>query len=477
MKRLVFFIMVALSVNASAGSVETVLWNGTYVDGVELNAETVATFEAGNILRVYVTVPEGGANFKIVYKGAPGWNETTIPSIGNQWPWVNGGETYKDFTLTDEDITALTGKNIYIYKGENSTIERVSLFTVEAETSFVVWQGTTVAGDWANATQINISSFASAEVSDGDVLRVYVQDIATDKDSQISLHYKDSEGSWKDFSTTPMYYNPAVTTAYVDFSITGDLLSTLKAENGEKALLVRGKYYTATKVEVIKSAGYYVTLSDQYTALYLPGTANVNITRSLLAGYNTITVPFAATAKELTGSGEAKLYELTGVNTEGDVVLTFTKVDATVANKPYLIYVVSDVDVQDQSSITISELVDDWKNQTWTGSFCMQGNYKPSLSVYQVNGKACYVVSDEYTIEPTGSAATLNGMRAYIYDNASSSEVKSNITFAIDDTATGICQTINPKHVHGLTYSLSGQRLHSAQKGINIIDGKKVIIK
>ena len=63
MKRLVFFIMVALSVNASAGSVETVLWNGTYVDGVELNAETVATFEAGNILRVYVTVPEGGANF------------------------------------------------------------------------------------------------------------------------------------------------------------------------------------------------------------------------------------------------------------------------------------------------------------------------------------------------------------------------------------------------------------------------------
>ena len=132
MKKLVFFMMVALSLKASAGSVETVLWNDTYVDGVELNAETVATFEVGNVLRVYVTVPEGGANFKIVYKGAAnGWQESTIPSIGNQWPWVNGDETYKDFTLTDEDLVVLEDMNIYIYKGENSVITKVSLFVEE----------------------------------------------------------------------------------------------------------------------------------------------------------------------------------------------------------------------------------------------------------------------------------------------------------------------------------------------------------
>lgn len=472
--------MAALSLDASAGTVENVLWNDTYVDGVELNAETVANFEVGNVLRVYVTVPEGGANFKIVYKGAANdWQESTIPSIGSQWPWVNGGETYKEFTLTDEDITALAGMNIYIYKGDNSTITKVSLLTVEPETSFVVWEGNTVAGNWEKATQIEIDVFAGAEVSEGDVLRVYVQDIATDKDSQISLSYSDSKWEWQSFTTTYQYYNPAVTTAYVDFRITGELLSTLKAEKGENALLVRGKYYTATKVEVIKSTDYYVTLSDQYTALYLAGTADVNITRSLLAGYNTITVPFAATAEELTGSEEAKLYELTGVNTEGDVVLTFTKVDATEANKPYLIYVVSDVDVQDQNAISISELVDDWHNQTWAGDFCMQGNYKPSLSVYQVGGKACYVVSDEYTIAPTGSAATLNGMRAYIYDNASSSEVKSNITFAIDDTETGVeVLTLDGSPASKrMVYSLSGQRMNQLQRGVNIVDGKKVIIK
>lgn len=132
MKKLVFFMMLALSLEANAGSVEKELWSDTYVDGVELNAETVAAFEAGNVLRVYVTVPEGGANFKIVYKGAAnGWQESTIPSIGNQWPWVNGDETYKDFTLTDEDLVVLEDMNIYIYKGENSVITKVSLFIEE----------------------------------------------------------------------------------------------------------------------------------------------------------------------------------------------------------------------------------------------------------------------------------------------------------------------------------------------------------
>lgn len=129
MKKKITLLMMVLSasVGVSAKIVETTLWEDTYTDGVELNSETVDALEAGNVLRVYVTVPVGGANFKICYKGAGNdWSETTIPSIDNQWPWVNGGETYKDFTLTDDDITALAGMNIYIYKGENSTINKVS---------------------------------------------------------------------------------------------------------------------------------------------------------------------------------------------------------------------------------------------------------------------------------------------------------------------------------------------------------------
>ncbi len=126
MRKITLYILLLVVMNIDAKLIETTLWEDTYVNEVPINAEAVATLAAGDVLRIYVTVPEGGANFKIVYKCAPSWNETTIPSIDNQWPWVNGGETYYDLTLTAEDISALAGMNIYIYKGDNSTINKVS---------------------------------------------------------------------------------------------------------------------------------------------------------------------------------------------------------------------------------------------------------------------------------------------------------------------------------------------------------------
>ena len=120
MKKVLLTLMALLTIvcGTNAKTVETTLWNDTYTDGVELSGETVATFKAGDVLRVYVTVPEGGANFKIVYKGASNdWAETTIPSLDTQWPWVNGDEAYKDIAFTAADITAFLGNNIYIYKG------------------------------------------------------------------------------------------------------------------------------------------------------------------------------------------------------------------------------------------------------------------------------------------------------------------------------------------------------------------------
>lgn len=152
----------------NAKTVETTLWEGVYAEGIELNAATIASFKAGDILRVYVTVPESGANFKIVYKGAPDWTETTIPSMENQWPWVNGGETYKDITLTEADLTTMTGKNIYIYKGENSTINKVSLISEEKDTKeTTLWEG-----EYTGEIELNAATVATFKADD--ILRVYV---------------------------------------------------------------------------------------------------------------------------------------------------------------------------------------------------------------------------------------------------------------------------------------------------------------
>lgn len=152
----------------NAKTVETTLWEGVYAGEIELNAATIASFKAGDILRVYLTVPESGANFKIVYKGAPDWTETTIPSMENQWPWVNGGETYKDITLTEADLTTMTGKNIYIYKGENSTINKVSLISEEKDTKeTTLWEG-----EYTGEIELNAATVATFKADD--ILRVYV---------------------------------------------------------------------------------------------------------------------------------------------------------------------------------------------------------------------------------------------------------------------------------------------------------------
>lgn len=163
------FMALCLSVlMLNAKTVETTLWEGVYAGEIELNAATIASFKAGDILRVYLTVPESGANFKIVYKGAPDWTETTIPSMENQWPWVNGGETYKDITLTEADLTTMTGKNIYIYKGENSTINIVSLISEEKDTKeTTLWEG-----EYTGEIELNAATVATFKADD--ILRVYV---------------------------------------------------------------------------------------------------------------------------------------------------------------------------------------------------------------------------------------------------------------------------------------------------------------
>ena len=166
----------------NAKTVETTLWEGVYAGEIELNATTIASFKAGDILRVYVTVPESGANFKICYKGAPDWSETAIPSLDSQWPWVNGGENYKDITLTEEDLTAFAGKNIYVYKGENSTINKVSLISEEKDTKeTTLWEG-----EYTGEIELKAATVATFKADD--ILRVYVA--ASAEGGNFKLVYK-----------------------------------------------------------------------------------------------------------------------------------------------------------------------------------------------------------------------------------------------------------------------------------------------
>ena len=217
---------------------KTTLWEGEYINEIAISSEQVATMRSGNVIRVHVSVPEGGANFKIVYKGSPDWSETTIPSIDNQWPWVNGGETYKDFTLTDADITAFDGKGIYIYKGDNSVITKVELLQ-PAWVAASTWTGSIVG---ESETEINASYFASAVA--GNKLRIHFSKNTEDSFYQMSVIVKDASWNYHYYMN---YGTVSAPTHDIELEA-GDNLDNLVA----RGLYIMGKNITINKVELLR---------------------------------------------------------------------------------------------------------------------------------------------------------------------------------------------------------------------------------
>ena len=233
----------------SLSAAETTLWESTYTDGVEINSETVASFKAGDILRIYLSVPESGANFKICYKGAPDWSETAIPSLDSQWPWVNGGEDHFDLTFTQADITAFSGKNIYIYQGDNSLISKVSLLTEDQEpepqptdrVAETLWEGTQVLGAEGN-DGFGIEAAKLQHLEPNDSIAITIIDL-TDSYCQINIAANDPWTSipgtnWESL-TAAGTYRYAVADA--------DLVANIKASG----LTIQGKLCTVTKLQLL----------------------------------------------------------------------------------------------------------------------------------------------------------------------------------------------------------------------------------
>lgn len=235
----------------SLSAAETTLWESTYTDGVEINSETVASFKAGDILRIYLTVPESGANFKICYKGAPDWSETTIPSLDSQWPWVNGGEDHFDLTFTQEDITAFSGKNIYIYQGDNSLISKVTLVTEDQDpepqpqptdrVAETLWEGTHVLGAEGN-DGFGIEAAKLQNLVLNDSIAITITDL-TDSYCQINIAANDPwtviPGTNWESLTAAGTYRYAVADA--------DLVANIKTSG----LTIQGKLCTVTKLQLL----------------------------------------------------------------------------------------------------------------------------------------------------------------------------------------------------------------------------------
>ena len=217
----------------------------------------------------------------------------------------------------------------------------------------------------------------------------------------------------------------------------------------------------------------YYTLDENSSDEVWSGTYDfVTLKRTFAAGWNTVCLPFTISDVEgFFGTG-AKAYTFNSyVNGE----LNFSTTSELTASYPYIIYVptaiTEDIELTD---ITIKSVDEEPFLYSKNGVY-LRGTYAPIAAgqwTKSNNDDIIYGVTTDGHIMKAGSTASIKGFRAY-FDVPTASEVKA-LSFDGED-ATAI-QAIDGQHAtDDAIYNVAGQRIQKMQKGINIINGKKVL--
>ena len=191
--------------------------------------------------------------------------------------------------------------------------------------------------------------------------------------------------------------------------------------------------------------------------------ANVTLTRTLSASYwNTFSVPFDATVPD---GWEVKEFDSFDEN-----VISFTDATSFVAGVPYLVKPATDVVNPTFDGVTV---------KATEGETVVNGGLTFAAQIYNkslaTDGTIAYLATDESVKKLTSGG--IKGLRAY-FVLPSGTEVKA-LVINLGDEETGINSIDNGQLTidNAKIYNLAGQRVSKAQKGLYIVNGKKVIIK
>ena len=214
---------------------------------------------------------------------------------------------------------------------------------------------------------------------------------------------------------------------------------------------------------------------------------NLTYTRTLASdGFNALFVPFGFSADAAPGFEFFKFDEACTAN--GELYLVVSPADYVNANAPYLVRPIGEGEEAKKLNIQISNatLLD---SRTSPGIIEVYGEggsiYTITGTYSQLKGAEDATIAKSYGISVNGYFAligdgsevggTLGAFRFYMQlpEGANARNIGIRIGGESDD-ATGIVETENGK-VKTEIYDLSGRRVQNAQKGIFIVNGKKVV--
>ncbi len=213
------------------------------------------------------------------------------------------------------------------------------------------------------------------------------------------------------------------------------------------------------------------TLSDDSDEAIVAGYYdNVTLNRSFAnASWNSVCLPFAVdNVEEFFGAG-AFAYAFTGYDADA---LNFETVTSLVAGQPYVVYVATGFASKELTNVALvaeaGMAEDDVDNVKFRGTFAPIAD-----GGFTADGQA-YGLTPQARIAKLGDGASSKGFRAY-FDIPAGAPVKALVFDG--GIATGV-RTIRmtADEAHDI-FDLGGRKLSETRKGVNIINGKKVLVK
>lgn len=202
--------------------------------------------------------------------------------------------------------------------------------------------------------------------------------------------------------------------------------------------------------------------------------ANVTMTRKIKEGFNTVVLPFDLTANQVQtafGSG-TEVYEFSegGEENAEYITISFNKVVAGTisANVPVLVKATEASTEQVFNGVQVKAPAEDAIVKGKNASFV--GVFGPTTI-----GTGHFFIGNGALYKSTGST-NIKAFRAYI--QLAHPNVPNDVRMFVDgeETETGIENVnVSDNDNQAVIYNVAGQRVSKLQKGINIVNGKKVL--
>ncbi len=257
-------------------------------------------------------------------------------------------------------------------------------------------------------------------------------------------------------------------------TVKGEGNFVIKAYLENRKTDAQSEVFTATyPIKAAEPVVKDLVLTDDDAEAPAPGEyETVTYSRKFFKGYNTIVLPFEYTNLELGADAVMKYEGATKIGEEYHVQFTRMQDDQVLeANVPYVVFVNADKKLGKFDNKKTVVAPDDLT--VLGGDFDLVGSYKAYAKGESPVKKGDYIFRID--LQKAAGGNEHKAYRAYLKNNTGLGS--ANIYMMVDGELTGIYNIENDENANGYIYNLNGQRVNDSQKGILIINGKKVVRK